>query len=85
MPKVTVKVPGLATSHTSLGVAEVPQVNVLTNLALVKQHTRLVALDDVVVAKAREAEKALEAQKRKDEEKAKEKGAPNPAKKPRTA
>ena len=85
MPKVTVKVPGLETSHTSLGVAQVPQVNVLTNLALVKQHTRLVALDDVVVAKAREAEKALEAQKRKDEEKAKEKGAPNPAKKPRTA
>ena len=43
------------------------------------------ALVDVVVAKAREAEKALEAQKRKDEEKAKEKDTPGPAKKPRTA
>ena len=79
MPEVTVKVPGLTLSHTSLAAAEVPQVNVLTNLALVKKHTRLVALDGMVVAKAREAEKALEAQKRKDGEKAKEKGAPNPA------
>ena len=74
MPKVTVNVPGVALSHTKLTAAEVPQVNVLTNVSLVKKHTRLVAMDDVVVAKAREAEKALEAQKRKDEEtKAKEK------------
>ena len=85
MPKVTVKVPGLATSHTNMGAAEVPQINVLTNLALVKKHTRLVALDDMVVAKAREAEKALEVQKRKAEEQAKEKSTPGPAKKPRTA
>ena len=85
MPKVTVKVPGLAKVDTTLGAAQVPQVNVLTNLALVKQHTRLVALDDLVVAKAREAEKTLEAQKRKDEEKAKENDTPGPAKKPRTA
>ena len=91
MPKVTVKVPGLILSHTSLAVAEVPQVNVLTNLAQVKKHTRLVALDDMVVAKAREAEKTREAQKRKDEEKAKEKKdkqptdeTRGPAKKPRT-
>ena len=84
MPNVTVNVPGLALSHTKLTVAEVPQVNVLTNLSLVKKHTRLVALDDMVVAKAREAEKALEVKKRKGEEaKAKEKK-DNPAKKPRT-
>ena len=64
----------MALSHTKLTAAEVPQVNVLTNVSLVKKHTRLVAMDDVVVAKARETEKALEAQKRKDEEtKAKEK------------
>ena len=91
MPKVTVNVPGVALSHTKLTAAEVPQVNVLTNVSLVKKHTRLVAMDDVVVAKARDAEKALEAQKRKDEEKAKEKkdkqptdDTRGPAKKPRT-
>ena len=65
MPKVTVNVPGRPLSHTKLAAADVPQVNVLTNLALVKKHTRLVAMDDLVVAKAREAEKTLEAQKRK--------------------
>ena len=34
-----------------------PQAHELTNMALVKKGTRLVALDDTVVSKAREAKK----------------------------
>ena len=60
LPKVTVTVPGVGTKQTKLTAADLPQVQVLTNQALVKMHTRLVALDDTVVAKAREAEKAQE-------------------------
>ena len=93
MPKITVRVPGSGTQHTTkLAAADVPQVHVLTNLALVKKHTRLVALDDMVVVKAREADNTLEAQKRKGEGK-EAKGTKGkqptddtrgPAKKPRT-
>ena len=84
MPKVTVNVPGVALSHTKLTAAEVPQVNVLTNVSLVKKHTRLVAMDDVVVAKARDAEKALEAKKAREAKDADPGLARGPAKKPRT-
>ena len=57
----------------------------LTNLALDKKHTRLVAMDDMVVAKAREADNTLEAQKRKGEaEKRPQDAKQIPANKPRT-
>ena len=57
----------------------------LANLALVKKHTRLVAMDDMVVAKAREAENTLEAQKRKaDADKRHQDPNQSPANKPRT-
>ena len=82
---------GLGTTQTKLAAEDVPQVQILTNLALVKAHTRLVAMDDAVVAKARETEKALEKAK-VDAEKAKaqaekeakeERGEGGPAKKRR--
>ena len=58
--------PGLGTKHTKLAATDVPQVHVLTNPALVKKHTRLVALDDTVVAKARTTEKEEEARKSRE-------------------
>ena len=67
IPKISVTVPGMGSHQTKLVVTDIPQVHVLTNLSLVKKHTRLVALDDVVVARAREAEKK-EAQKRDAEQ-----------------
>ena len=66
MPKITVRVPGSGTHTTKLAATDVPQVHVLTNLALVKKHTRLVALDDTVVAKARTTEKEEEARKSRE-------------------
>ena len=70
VPKVSATVPGLGTTQTKLAAEDVPHVQILTNLALVKAHTRLVAMGDTVVAKARETEKALEKAK-VDAEKAK--------------
>ena len=69
LPKVTVSVPGKQVKHAKLLAGDLPQVHVLTNLALVKKHTRLVALDDVVVAKAREHEKKSLAEEREKEQK----------------
>ena len=69
LPKVRVVVPGKEVKHVSLAANEMPQVHVLTNLALVKKHTRLVALDDVVVARAREHEKKSLAEEREKEQK----------------
>ena len=72
MPKISVRVPVSGTVHTTkLAATDVPQVHVLTNLALVKKHTRLVALDDTVVAKARTTEKEEEARKAKEANEAK--------------
>ena len=69
LPKVTVPVPGVATKQTKLAAAEMPQVHELTSMALVKKGTRLVALDNAVVSKAREAEKKEEAKRRLAEQK----------------
>ena len=70
LPKVTVSVPGKAAVQTKLAAAEMPQVHVLTNMALVEKGTRLVALDDTVVSKAREAEKKALVAEREQEQKA---------------
>ncbi len=75
-PEVTLHVPGLEKKSVKFSKSTFPQVPVLVNRAAVPRHTRLLALEDKMIVRAREEETKRKREEHSAQEQANKRGRP---------